>query len=65
MQTKEELQKMTDRELVSWAVKNGWFYWHANDQLRDPQGSFTTANNWDDIGEFRRNQIIEQMLKAG
>jgi hypothetical protein len=60
--TKDEAEKLTDYELVSWAVKNGWFYWHSNDQLRDPQGSFTSANNWEKIGDFRRKQIIEQMI---
>lgn len=63
--TREELEKWSDYNLVSWAVKHGWFYWHSNDQLRDPHGSFTTANNWENIGEWRRKMIIDQIMEKG
>lgn len=55
---------MTDRDLVRWAVKNGWKYIYSNDQLRDPEGFMTTAGNWDSIGQGRRNQILKQMRES-
>lgn len=58
-------EQLKDSELVSWALKNGWTYFHSNDQLRDPQGFMTTAGKWAAIGPGRREQIIKQMRACG
>lgn len=57
-------EKWTDAQLVKWAIANGWRYWHVNDQLQDPFGGLTTANNWEDIGQWRREMIIKQMTNS-
>jgi hypothetical protein len=59
------LQALTDHQLVQWARRfGGWTYFHMNDQLRDPRGGMTTANNWNDIGPYRRAEIIKQMAES-
>lgn len=61
--TQVGLEALTDPQLARWATKyGGWAYIHSNDQLRDPQGGMTTANNWGSIGAARRKQIIVQMV---
>ena len=63
--TETPVDDCKDRQLVRWAVAHGWKYHRINDQLADPQGFMTTANNWDDVGVAVRGRIIAQMKQTG
>lgn len=51
----------TDRELIRWALCNGWTYRDTDDQLIDPYGYATKGGNLQAIPIGCRQQILQKM----
>ncbi len=51
---------MSNRELMQWALAHGWKYFSMNRQLMSPSGGMVTVNDWDNLPEHVRRDIIAQ-----
>lgn len=52
---------MTDRELIEWALANGWKYFSMNRQLMHPNGGMVTVENFDKLPTHVRRDIKERI----